>query len=77
MSLENAFHIKDLGTLKYFLSIKVARTPIDLLMCQQKYSSYLLDDIGLLGAKDAPTPMIKNAKLDLDDGSPLQTSQNT
>lgn len=40
-TLHNQFHIKDLRSLKYFLSIEVARSRFGLYLCQHKYSRRL------------------------------------
>ena len=47
--LNNCFQIKDLGPLKYFLVIEVARKSQGLFLCQQKYALEIVDECGLLG----------------------------
>lgn len=51
------FEIKDLGELKCFLGIEVARSKKGILISQQKYTLDLLEEIGKLGAKPVDTPM--------------------
>ena len=66
--LQNHFQTKDLGTLKYFLGIEVARSKQGVNLCQRKYVLDLLEETGLLGAKPAETPMEPNVKLSSDTG---------
>lgn len=49
--LSSYFHIKDLGSLNYFLGIEVARNSTCIHLCQRKYALDILTDAGLLGAK--------------------------
>ncbi|GJX16570.1 putative RNA-directed DNA polymerase [Tanacetum coccineum] len=61
--LKSKFNIKDLGSLKYFLGIKVIRTSNNLCLTQRKYCLELLKEYGLLGCKPASTPMEPNSVL--------------
>ena len=61
--LADDFHIKDLGTLKYFLGMKFARSKSDILFKQRKNIIDLLKETGLLGCKVAETPIEQNLKL--------------
>ena len=54
--LDTKFKIKDLGSLKYFLGLEIARSKYGILMNQSKYALEILDDNGLLGSKPTPTP---------------------
>ncbi|GJZ70384.1 uncharacterized mitochondrial protein-like protein [Tanacetum coccineum] len=47
--LDKRFSIKDLGVLKYFLGIEVARTPEGLVLSQRKYILDILEDCGFQG----------------------------
>ena len=55
--LNSCFKIKDLGPLKYFLGIEVARSKTGIIVCQRKYTLDILEEAGLLGAKPAKVPM--------------------
>lgn len=55
--LNSCFKIKDLGPLKYFLGIEVARSNAGITVCQKKYTLDILDEAGLLGVKPAIIPM--------------------
>ena len=55
--LDNKFKLKDLGTLKYFLLLEVARTERGICLCQRKFTLELLSDKGLLASKPTNVPM--------------------
>lgn len=66
--LNEKFKLKDLGDLKYFLGIEVARFSKGIYLCQRHYTLQLLDETGLLGCKPLTTPMDVNLKLRQDEG---------
>lgn len=54
------FKIKDLGTLKYFFGIEVARSDSGIFINQRKYAIDLITEASLLGCKPSSLPMTQN-----------------
>lgn len=57
------FEIKDLGPLKYFLDMEVARSKKGNVVSRRKYVLDLLQETCMNGCKPADTPMDPNVKL--------------
>lgn len=68
--LSKCFHMKDLGSLKYFLGLELARGPSGLFMCQRKYTLDILNECGMLACKPCSFPMEQNHRLALAEDSP-------
>lgn len=49
--LHDAFKLKDLGVLQYFLGIEIARSSKDIFLSQMKYTLQIIEDAGLLASK--------------------------
>ena len=63
VQLGQKFKLKDLGELRYFLGLEVARTAKGISLCQWKYVLEILKNAGLLGCKLVKVPMEHNLKL--------------
>lgn len=61
----SCFQMKDLGPLRYFLGIEVARNETGIYLCQRKYAMDILTETGLLAAKPASFPLQQNHNLAL------------
>ncbi|KAM0986195.1 hypothetical protein ACFX14_013409 [Malus domestica] len=61
--LASEFEMKNLGALKYFLGIEVARSEQGIFLSQRKYILDILIDTGMLANKPADTPMELNHQL--------------
>ncbi|WVZ85689.1 hypothetical protein U9M48_032584 [Paspalum notatum var. saurae] len=69
--LSKVFEVKDLGQLKYFLGIEIARSAKGIFLSQRKYVLDLLSETGMLGCRPAPTPIDPNHKLCATSGDPV------
>ena len=69
--LNDKFQLKDLGALKYFLGLEIARSELGISLCQRKYALEVLEDSGLLASKPVNFPMEPNVKFSKDSGQLL------
>ncbi|RVW71061.1 Retrovirus-related Pol polyprotein from transposon RE2 [Vitis vinifera] len=74
--LSDCFKMKDLGVLKYFLGIEVARSSAGLFLCQRKYTLDIVSEAGLLGAKPCGFPIEHNHRLGLANGELLSNPES-
>ncbi|KAF5444958.1 hypothetical protein F2P56_034049 [Juglans regia] len=65
--LHDQFTIKELGPLKYFLGLEIARSKTGISVYQRKYTLDILQDTGNIGSKPVAFPMESNLKLTADD----------
>ncbi|XP_039168789.1 uncharacterized mitochondrial protein AtMg00810-like [Eucalyptus grandis] len=61
--LHSTFHIKDLGSPKYFLGIEIARSSQGISLSQRKFALEIISEVGLSGCKPAVVPIEQNVKL--------------
>jgi len=66
------FDMKDLGELKFFLSIEVIRTLEGIWLLQRQYALDMLSKYGMVGCKPISVPLNQNGKLSADAGGVLK-----
>ncbi|KAI3723909.1 hypothetical protein L2E82_35671 [Cichorium intybus] len=69
-NLQNKFSIKNMGPLKYFLGIEVARSPKGFVISQRKYTLDILKDCHAHDCRPSTFPMEQNLRLEKEDASP-------
>ena len=70
--LHSKFKLKDLGPLKFFLGIEIARSKAGIVLSQRQYTFQILEDYGFLDSKPVSTPMNPISSLNSEDGVPLE-----
>jgi Reverse transcriptase (RNA-dependent DNA polymerase) len=66
--LGKEFEVKDLGQLRYFLGIEIARGAEGIVLSQRKYVLDLLTETGMLGCRPAVSPIDVKTKIGADAG---------
>jgi hypothetical protein len=66
--LKQKFEMKDLGELRYFLSIEIIQSPKGIWLLQRQYALNKLSEYGMTGCKPISTPLEQNVKLNADEG---------
>lgn len=61
--LSNRFKLKDLGKLRYFLGIEVARSHDGIALCQRKYALEILEDTDFLASRPTTFPVHNSLSL--------------
>lgn len=74
--LHSKLQIRDIGSLKYFLGIEIARSTQGIYLTQRKYTLELIADSGILGAKPFDTPIEQHKKLTSYDFDLLLSASN-
>lgn len=69
--LSAAFKLRDLGPLKYFLGLEIARSQKGISVCQRKYVLELLEETSFIGCRPSSIPMEPSIKLALHNGEPV------
>jgi hypothetical protein len=69
--LGRAFEVKDLGPLRYFLGIEIARSSKGIILSQRKYVLDLLAKIGMLGCRPCGSPIDRNHQTCAESGDPV------
>ncbi|XP_019087432.1 PREDICTED: uncharacterized protein LOC109127297 [Camelina sativa] len=74
-ALKQSFKLRELGPLKNFLGLEIARNTSGISICQRKYALELLTTSGMLACKAANTPMVPNLQLSNTSGDLLEDKE--
>lgn len=69
--LSSQFHMKDLGELRYYLGLEIARSSQGIFLSQRKYVLDMLQDYDILKLKECKLPLDQHEKLTLEGGTPI------
>ena len=69
--LDEKFGLKDLGSLRYFLDLEVAKNNKGISPNQRKYALEILKYTGFLGSNPSKLPMEQNLRLSKNEGKVL------
>lgn len=69
--LHKKFRIKELGPLRYFCGLEVARSPTCILLNQHNYTLELLSNTSMLASKPSSIPYNSSLKLYCTDSAPF------
>ena len=69
--LSQAFHMKDLNAVNYFLGLEIARSPVGFFVSQHKYVLDLLKDFHMNTVSSVKIPLDCHLKLTPHSGDPL------
>lgn len=75
--LNSLFLLKELGDVKYFIGLELARSKQGLYLSQRKYCLQILEDTGFLNARPVSCPMDPNIKLSKEYGTLLSFDDAT
>uniref|UniRef100_A0A3Q7JGD1 Reverse transcriptase Ty1/copia-type domain-containing protein n=1 Tax=Solanum lycopersicum TaxID=4081 RepID=A0A3Q7JGD1_SOLLC len=75
--LNTHFKIKDLGEMRYFLGLEIARSKDGIMVSQRKFALDLISDFGLAGTKPVGTPLEVNQRFTSQDFDMSYEAQDT
>ena len=77
LMLNTHFKIKDLGEMRYFLGLEIARSKDGIMVSQRKFALDLISDFGLAGTKPVGTPLEVNQRFTSQDFDMSYEAQDT